>query len=213
MRPVLCEEALRLARLLADLMPDEPEVEGLLALLLLTDARRATRTDAAGDLVRLVDQDRTRWDRAAIDEGVARLEAALRRRQAGRYQLEAAIAGCHAIAPSFAETDWAEIADLYALLERAHPVPIVRVNRAVAVAEAWGADAGLDVLAGAGGLDDHHLRWAVEADLLERAGRPAEAAAAWRAALGCAPNDAERRLLQERLTGAGQMEGPTPPAR
>ncbi len=194
-----CVEAVRLSRLLAELMPDEPEVIGLLALVLLTDARRATRVDEAGDLLLLADQDRTQWDRALIDEGVGLVERALRFGAAGRYQLEAAIAACHAVAPSTARTDWREVADLYALLERIQPDPVVRLNRAVAVAEAWGAEAGLDVLDGVAGLDDFHLRWSVDAELRRRCGHRAAAAAAYRTALACDPNDAERRFLEARL--------------
>ena len=190
---------MRLARLLAELMPDEPEVIGLLGLLLLSDARRATRVDEAGDIVRLADQDRSQWDRALIDEGVGLVERALRFGSAGRYQLEAAIAACHALAPSLPDTDWKEVADLYALLENLAPDPVVRLNRAVAVAEAWGPEAGLDVLDGVVGLDDFHLRWSVDAELRRRCGRPAAAVGAYRAALACRPNDAERRFLEARL--------------
>ena len=198
-RAECCTEAIRLARLLVELMPDEPECIGLLGLLVVTDARRATRVDDAGDLLLLADQDRSQWDRELIDEGVELIERALRFGAAGRYQLEAAIAACHVIAPSVSATDWREIADLYAVLERLQPDPVVRLNRAVAVAETLGAEAGLDVLNGASGLDDFHLRWSVDAELQRRCGRPAEAAEAYRRALACHPNDAERRFLQGRL--------------
>ena len=206
-RAECCAEAVRLARLLADLMPDEPEVLGLLAVLVLTDARRATRTDAAGDLVLLADQDRAAWDRDAIDEGVDLVERALRMQAAGPYQLHAAIAACHAVAPSSTATDWREVADLYGVLEHVQPGPIVRLNRAVAVAEAWGADAGLDVLAGVERIDDLHLRWAVEADLRRRTGDAAGAAASYRRALDCRPNDAERRFLERRLAELAPPDG------
>ena len=142
----LCDEAVRLARLLRELLPDEGEVAGLLALLLLTDARRATRVDADGDLVLLADQDRTRWDRAAIDEGAALVAEALRRSAGspGPYQLQAAIAACHATSPTFEATDWRQIAELYRLLEERSPSPVVSLNRAVAVGERDGPAAGLD---------------------------------------------------------------------
>ena len=147
-RAGLCAEAIRLARTLAQLMPDEPEALGLLALMLLHDARRAARVDAAGDLVPLDDQDRSRWDRAAIDEGVAVLDAALRRGEPGPYQVQAAIAACHATAATAADTDWAEIAGLYRQLARFLPSPVVELNRAVAVAMADGPAAGLALVDG-----------------------------------------------------------------
>ena len=198
----LSGEAIRLARVLARLMPDEPEVAGLLALMLLHDARRATRMDDAGDLITLEHQDRTRWDRAEIDEGVALLEAALRRGRPGVYQVQAAIAACHATAATAADTDWTEIALLYGRLEQLVPSPVVALNRAVAVGMADGPLAGLalvDELAEAGVLAGYHLLPATRADLLRRADRPAEAAAAYREALELAGNDAERRYLSRRL--------------
>lgn len=195
-----CAEARRLADLLVELMPDEPEVLGLSALLQLTDARRATRVDDAGDLVLLADQDRTRWDHDAIDRGVALVEAALRMGRADRYQLEAAIAACHATAPTMAETDWVEISSLYALLEEVAPSPMVRLNRAVAVAEAFGPESGLEVLGSLGDdLDHHHLRWAVEADFHRRRGDAVAAEARYRRALTCSPNVVERRFLEARV--------------
>lgn len=198
-RAELCAEAVRLAGLLVELMPDEPEVRGLHALLLLTDARRATRVDEVGELVVLADQDRSRWDRAAIETGVAEVDAALRHGRAGRYQLEAAIASCHALAPSYAETDWVEIVALYALLDEVAPSPMVRLNRAVAVGEAFGPGAGLDLIATLGSeLDDNHLRWAVEAHLHRRLDQPGEAARCYDRALACNPNPAERRFLEAR---------------
>lgn len=199
-RAELCEEAIRLADLLVELMPDEPEVRGLRALLVLTHARAATRVDEGGDLVLLADQDRSRWDGEAIAAGVAEVEAALRWGRAGRYQLEAAIAACHATAPTYAETDWPEIAALYGLLEQIAPSPIVRLNRAVAVAEAFDPHTGLDLLAGLDGeLEDNHLRWAVEADFHLRLGASESAAECYRLALHCNPNPTERRFLEGRL--------------
>jgi RNA polymerase sigma-70 factor (ECF subfamily) len=205
----LCDEAVRLARLLHDLLPDEPEVMGLLALLILTDARRATRTDGAGDLVLLADQDRSRWDRSAIDEGADLVTRALRRSAGspGPYQLLAAIAGCHATSPTYDATDWVDIAALYGLLEQRAPSPVVSLNRAVALAERDGPAAGLAVVDAIGGLDRFHLWHATRADLLRRLGRADEAAAAYRAALGCDPSPAERRFLERRLDGLG---GPDP---
>jgi RNA polymerase sigma-70 factor (ECF subfamily) len=198
----LCAEAIRLARTLADLMPDEPEALGLLALMLLHDARRASRVDAAGDLIPLEDQDRTQWDRDAIDEGVAVLDAAIRRGQPGAYQVQAAIAACHATAPEPAATDWAEIAMLYRELSCLVRSPVVELNRAVAVAMADGPEAGLalvDALDASGALDGYHLLPATRADLLRRLGRRSEAAAAYRAALALTTGDAERRYLERRL--------------
>lgn len=208
-RAELCDEALRLASLLGDLMPDEPEVLGLHALLLVTDARRATRVDAAGDIVLLPDQDRSQWDHAAIDRGVGLVERALRQRRVGRYQLEAAIAACHAVADSFGHTDWAEIAALYALLDDVAPSPVVTLNRAVAIAEAFDPQTALDHLAGIGAdLDDLHLRWAVEANLRARLGDSAGATACLQRALACAPNDAERRLLERRFADLSDQSPP-----
>jgi RNA polymerase sigma-70 factor (ECF subfamily) len=203
-RDELCAEAVRLASLLVELMPDEPEVRGLHALLVLTDARRATRTDADGQLVLLADQDRGQWDHAAIAAATAEIEAALRHGRAGRYQLEAAIAACHASAPTYADTDWAEIAALYGLLEQAAPSPMVRLNRAVAVSEAFDVRAGLCVLESLHGeLDGHHLRWAVEADFHRRLGDPAAASRCYQQALDCHPNPTERRFLERRRVELG----------
>ncbi|MEU8845401.1 RNA polymerase sigma factor [Streptomyces sp. NPDC048564] len=201
-RTNLCAEAIRLARVLARLMPDEPEVLGLLALLLLHDARRHTRVDAAGDLVTLEDQDRTAWDRAAADEGAALLETALRRGRPGPYQIQAAIAACHTTAPSAEDTDWADIAALYGELARLVPSAVVRLNRAVAVGMADGTDAGLALVAeleAEGDLAGYHLLPATRADLLRRSGRTDEAAQAYRSALELVENDAERRFLERRL--------------
>ncbi|MGH3879917.1 MAG: RNA polymerase sigma factor [Actinophytocola sp.] len=201
-RRSLTDEAIRLARVLGSLMPAEPEVDGLLALLLLTDARRAARVSAAGDLVTLEQQDRKRWDRAEIDEGVALLESALRRGAPGPYQVQAAIAACHSTAPAAAETDWRQIASLYAELAKYLPSPVVELNRAVAVAMADGPAAGLalvDRLAEGGELAGYHLLPATRADLLRRLDRLAEAAAAYREAIELAGGDAERRYLEGRL--------------
>ena len=196
-RSDLCAEAIRLARLLADLMPDEPEVLGLLALLLLTEARRAARTGANGSLVLLPDQDRTRWDRALIDEGQALVARCIRRNQPGPYQIQAAINAVHSDAATAAETDWGQILALYDQLLAASPTPVVALNRAVAVAEVHGPEA---ALAAVDGLDlgSYHLFHATRADLLRRLGRMQEAAAAYGAAVGLAGNAAERRFLEER---------------
>ncbi|MFG2944144.1 RNA polymerase sigma factor [Streptomyces adustus] len=201
-RTDLCAEAIRLARLLARLMPDEPEALGLLALLLLHHARRATRVDAAGDPVGLEDQDRTRWDRTAVDEGTRLLETALRRGRPGPYQVQAAIAACHTTAATAAETDWADIAGLYGELLRRAPTPVVRLNRAFAVGMADGPDRGLALVAELereGELTDYHLLPATRADLLRRAGRSKEAAEAYEQALELVRNAAERRFLERRL--------------
>jgi RNA polymerase sigma-70 factor (ECF subfamily) len=200
-RRALTAEAIHLARVLARLMPREPEPRGLLALMLLTEARRATRTED-GVLVTLEHQDRSRWDRALIDEGVAVLDEALALRRGGPYQVQAAIAACHATAPDFASTDWPQIAALYAELGRLAPSPVVELNRAVAVALSDGVAAGLavvDELAAAGDLDGYHLLPATRADLLRRDGRVAEARAEYEEALRLAPSEAERRYLSGRI--------------
>ena len=198
----LVAEAIRLARTLAELMPDEPEVTGLLALLLLHDARRPARVDDRGEFVSLEAQDRTRWDRAQIDEGLGLLDAALRRGQPGPYQVQAAIAACHANAREASATDWVEIAALYGELRRMVPSPVVELNRAVAVAMADGPDAGLaivDALHAAGALSGYYLLPATRADLLRRLGRFDEAAASYREALAIVSTDVERRYLVRRL--------------
>ena len=202
MRRALCAEAIRLARVLATLMPDEPEAAGLLALMLLHDARREARVDEAGDLVPLEQQDRTRWDRAAIDEGLDLLDAAIRRTRPGPYQVQAAIVACHATALRASDTDWVEIAALYRELSRMMPSPVVELNRAVAVAMADGPAAGLplvDALAATGALDGYYLLPATRADLLRRLRRSDEAAEAYREALALSTTDAERRYLTRRL--------------
>ena len=201
-RADLSAEAIRLARTLATLMPDEPEAGGLLALMLLHDSRRASRVDAAGALVTLEDQDRARWDAAEIAEGVDVLDRAWRRGEHGPYQVQAAISACHAGAASAADTDWTQIATLYAQLARLSPSPVVELNRAVAVAMADGPAAGLvlvDALADSGALAGYHLLPATRADLLRRLGRTGEAADAYRQALDLAPTDPERRFLADRL--------------
>ncbi|MES9538051.1 sigma-70 family RNA polymerase sigma factor [Actinomadura sp. NPDC000600] len=198
-RAGLCAEAIRLARLLHGLAPGDPEVAGLLALLLLQHSRHATRTDGSGDLVALEDQDRRRWDHAAIAEGAALVDEALRRGEPGPYQVQAAIAACHATARTAAETDWPQIAALYGRLEAMSPGPVVRLNRAVAVAMADGPSAGLALVDRIEGLDGYHLLHATRADLLRRLGRPDEAAAAYREALALARTEADRRYLARRL--------------
>ena len=208
LRQDLCAEGIRLARLLSRLMPGEPEALGLLALMLLQDSRRGARVDAAGELVTMEDQDRTRWDRAQIDEGRQILRTVARSGDPGPYQLQAAIAACHASAARAADTDWRAIARLYARLARLTPSPVVRLNRAVAVSMAEGPAAGLvlvEDLASTGALDGYHLLPATRADLLRRLGRNDEAAQAYRAARDLAGTEAERRYLARRLaevTGA-----------
>src|SRR5581483_10532961 len=204
-RQELSAEAIRLGRMLADLMPDEPDAHALLALMLLHDSRREARSDAAGDIVLLEDQDRSRWDREAIAEGTALLDRSIRlngRRPASAYQLQAAIAALHAEAATPEGTDWQEIAQLYARLVCIQDTPVVRLNRAVAVAMADGADAGLALLADLP-LADYHPYHVARAELLRRAGRPTEAAAAYGAALALTTNQAERRHLTRRLSGLG----------
>ncbi|MGA8118061.1 MAG: sigma-70 family RNA polymerase sigma factor [Actinocatenispora sp.] len=200
-RRALTDEAIRLARLLVRLMGQEPEPLGLLALTLLHEARRATRTED-GVLVTLEHQDRSRWDRALIAEGVAVLDQALALRRTGPYQVQAAIAACHATAPDAARTDWPQIAALYTQLARLAPSPVVDLNRAVAVAMADGIPAGLvlvDEITASGRLDGYHLLPATRADLLRRAGRLADARAAYEEAVKLAPPGAEHRYLTSRL--------------
>jgi RNA polymerase sigma-70 factor (ECF subfamily) len=205
----LTAEAIRLTRLLTRLMPEESEAAGLLALMLLHDARQAARLDDAGDLVPLEEQDRTRWDAAEIAEGVGLLEAALRRGRPGPYQIQAAIVACHATAADAADTDWAQIAALYGRLAELTPSPVVELNRAVAVAMADGPAAGLELvedLEASEELAAYHLLPATRADLLRRMGRPDQAGAAYRRALELATTDSERRFLHGRLaqvTGEG----------
>ncbi len=200
-RESLCLEAIRLARALTQLMPGEPEAGSLLALMLLQHSRRLARVDAAGDLVTLEDQDRTRWDRAEVDEAFAVLQAIPPGQPAGLYQVQAAIASCHATAASPADTDWAAIARLYTLLAGLLPSPVVELNRAVAVAMADGPAAGLRLLGALdpAGLAGYYLLPATRADLLRRLGQRDGAAASYREALALAPSDAERRYLTRRL--------------
>ncbi len=201
-RSSLCADAIRLARLIAQLMPDEPEALSLLALLLLHDSRRSARVGPAGGLVLLPDQDRAAWDPTAIAEGIALLEQALPRTRGrpGPYALQAAIAAVHAEAASAAATDWAQIAALYAALVAVQPSPVVRLNHAVAVAMAEGPEAGLALMDDLGGpLDGYALFHSARADLLRRLERWGEAATAYRAALAGEGNDAERRFLAGRL--------------
>jgi RNA polymerase sigma-70 factor (ECF subfamily) len=201
-RRELCREAIRLGRLLRTLFPDASEVAGLLALMLLHDSRRAARLDERGDLVTLEDQERSRWDRGQIAEGGALAEAALRRGGAGFYALQAAIAALHAQAVRAGETDWPQIAALYALLLRLHPSPVVALNHAAAVAMGERLDRGLrliEQLEAGGELQSYHLLPAAKADILRRLGRRAEAAAAYERALELVTHDAERRYLERRL--------------
>ena len=206
-RDELCDEAIRLARLLVRLCPADPEVLGLLALMLLTDARRAARATADGDLILLEDQDRGLWDDAKIEAGTQLLDRAIGLGRPGPYQLQAAIAACHAAAKTAAGTDWPEIAALYAALACWEPSPVVHANRAVAVAMASGPAAGLAVLdefCGDGRTNDWHLVHACRADLLRKLGRIAEARDAYQAALNLQPPPAEQRLLLRRLTECGE---------
>jgi RNA polymerase sigma-70 factor (ECF subfamily) len=202
-RADLVDRAVHLTRTLLALMPDEPEVRGLLALLLLTDARRATRTDADGRLLVLEEQDRSRWDRAAIAEGNHLLLGAFRTGRVGRYALQAAIASLHAVAPSYADTDWPQVVRLYDELLKRWPSPVVALNRAVAVSMVDGPAAALaevDALAADPRLAGYHYLPAIRADLLRRLDRPAEAADAYRSALDLVDNEAERAFLTFRLT-------------
>ena len=196
-RSDLCAEAIRLARLLRDLMPDEPEAIGLLALLLLTESRRAARTTNEGALVLLGDQDRTLWDRDLIEEGQALVRACLRRNRPGTFQIQAAIAAVHGDARRSEDTDWGQILQLYDQLMARAPSPVVALNRAVAVAEVDGAARALDLLADLD-LPRYHLFHATRAELLRRLGRVEAADAAYGDALDLVTNPAERRLLEER---------------
>jgi RNA polymerase sigma-70 factor, ECF subfamily len=210
-RRSLCTQALDLARALGGLMPEQPEALGLLALVCFQDARRDARLDAAGELVRLEDQDRSRWDRQLIDEGTRGLAAALRLGRPGPYQVQAAIAACHATAASAADTDWLRIAHLYERLGQMTPSPIVALNRAVAVAMTDGPDVALaqvEELVAAGALNGYYLLHATRGDLLMRLQRRAEAAECFRTALHLAESgaatDAERRFLTRRLAETGE---------
>jgi len=193
--PGLCSEAIRLARILTTLMPDEPEVAGLLALLLLTESRRASRTRPDGSLVLLGEQDRRRWDRALIDEGQTIVRRCLRRNQPGAYQLQAAINAVHADAASIQQTDWSQIVALYDQLLTCAPTPVVALNRAVAIGEVHGAAAALALVEELQ-LSDYHPFHATRADLLRRLGRESEAAVAYERAAAMAPTEAERDFLR-----------------
>ncbi|MFG2037937.1 RNA polymerase sigma factor [Dactylosporangium sp. NPDC048998] len=201
-RDDLCAEAIRLGRMLRRLMPDEPETAGLLALMLLAAARRPARVDALGALVPLPRQDRTRWDRAAIAEGHRIVRECLRRNRPGPYQIQAAINAVHTDAPSAEATDWGQIVQLYDQLMAVAPTPVVALNRAVAVAEVDGPDAGLRLVEGLS-LPRYHVFHAVRADLLRRVGRAAEARAAYATAAELAGNAAERRYLLSRAEPDG----------
>lgn len=203
-REDLCAEAIRLGRLLIELMPDEPEAHGLLALMLLTESRRATRTAPDGSLVPLREQDRTHWDRALITEGHAIVRACLRRNQPGPYQIQAAINAVHTDAPDPAATDWHQILRLYDQLVALTPTPVVALNRAVAVAEVDGPEAALACLDTID-LPNHHLSQAIRADLLRRLGRTGEAITAYDAAIAHTANTTEQTFLRHRRD---QLERP-----
>jgi RNA polymerase sigma-70 factor (ECF subfamily) len=211
-RPDLCAEAIRLARVLAGLMPDEPEAQGLLALLLLLHARSAARVAADGSLVRLAEQDRRIWDRGLIAEGQAIVRACVQRGRRGPYQIQAAINAVHSVAPSFDRTDWHAILTLYDQLYALTPTPVVALNRAVAIAEVRGATAGLAAVDDlrSSGLDAYYLLHATRADLLRRLGRTSEAAAAYGLARSLTANPVEQAFLDSQLLtlGAGPIDVP-----
>jgi RNA polymerase sigma-70 factor (ECF subfamily) len=207
-RRELCAEAIRLARTLCELMPNEPENLGLLALMLLHDSRRDARVNAAGELVPLEEQDRSTWHQAQIEEGVQLVERALQMRRVGPYQLQAAIGAVHAEAKTARETDWSQIAALYGALARMQPSPIVALNHAVAVAMSDGCENGLaliEKLGSSGELDSYHLYHAARADLLRRLGRRDEALAQYDRALALTTNAVERRYLRRRIA---ELQGP-----
>ena len=211
-RADLCAEAIRLGRVLVGLMAARPEVGALLALMLLTDARRTARVGAGGEIVLLEDQDRSLWHPDAIREGLVLVEESLRADPFGAYTLQAAIAGVHALAPRAGDTDWREIATLYALLGARHPSPVVALNHAAAIAMADGPEEGLrrlDTLAAGGTLAGYHLLPAARAELLRRLGRADEAAAAYREALSLVGNEAEGRFLRRRLAELGTDPPPS----
>ena len=202
-REDLCMEAIRLGRVLAELMPEEPEVMGLLALMLLTESRKATRTTQDGDLVLLADQDRGLWDRGLIEEGQAIVRRCLQRNQPGPYQIQAAINAVHGDARTAAETDWWQILQLYNQLMSFSPSPVVALNRAVAVAEVEGPDAALTIVDGLE-VEGYQLFHAIRADLLRRLGRSDEAALAYEAAIALTENVAEREFLYRRREALGR---------
>ncbi|HEX3315485.1 MAG TPA: DUF6596 domain-containing protein, partial [Gemmataceae bacterium] len=204
-RPDLSAEAIRLGRLLVELMP-EPEVMGLLALMLLHESRRTARTTPEGDLVLLEDQDRSRWNRKQIAEGKTLIERSLASGRFGAYTIQAAISAVHAEAPTSAATDWAQIVALYDILLRSGPSPVVELNRAVAVAMRDGPEAGMalvDALLARGELTEYHLAHAARADLNRRLGRKREAVASYERALELAQQEPERRFLRRRLKELG----------
>ena len=215
MRPALCDEALRLARMLAQIAPDEPEVHGLVALLEIQASRTAARTDAQGHPVLLGQQDRSRWDRLLIRRGLAALvRAQALAPSAGNYQLQAAIAACHARAAHVQDTDWARIATLYGTLSRLAPSPVVELNRAVAVSMQEGPAAGLllvDVLVTDKVLQGYHWLYSVRGDLLARLGRHAEARVEFERAAALTANQREKVFLLERARDAAQHSGPGGP--
>jgi RNA polymerase sigma-70 factor (ECF subfamily) len=201
-RQELCAEAIRMARIVAELLPAEPEALGLLALMLLTDARRAAREGPDGELVRLEDQDRSRWDAARIEEGRSLTERALRMGRVGPFQLQAAIAAVHDEAATSADTDWPQILGLYGVLQRVAPSPVVDLNRAVALAQVAGPDAGLaaaDALAADPALAEYRFLHSTRADFLRRLGRWDEAATAYQRARALTENGAERAFLERRM--------------
>jgi RNA polymerase sigma-70 factor (ECF subfamily) len=213
----VCDEAIRLGRMLAELMPGEPEVLGLLALMELQASRAAARTDALGNLVLLEDQDRSRWDQARIARGLDCLDRAGAIERAGPYQLQAAIAACHSRAPCWERTDWARIVTLYSALAEVAPSPVVGLNRAVAIGLAEGPAAGLAALdrIDAGALRGYHLLPAARADFLRRLGRWSDAAALYRRALALVDNASERRFLEARIAACdapGAAVSRPPPA-
>jgi RNA polymerase sigma-70 factor, ECF subfamily len=202
-RRELCTEAIRLARTLCELMPNEPENLGLLALMLLHDSRRDARVNAAGELVPLEEQDRAAWHAAQIEEGLQLVEKSLRMGRVGPYQLQAAIAAVHAQAKTAEETDWKQIAALYAVLARTTGSPVIALNHAVAVAMSRGFETGLELIeqiaAAPGDLDSYYLYHAARADLLRRLRRNEEALAAYQRALSFSANAVERRYLRRRM--------------
>jgi len=202
-RAELCDEAIRLGRLVATLMPDEAEALGLVALMLLHDSRRLARTGSGGELVLMEDQDRSAWDRARVDEGLRVLERAARLGPQGTYQLQAAIAAVHAEATTAGETDWRRIASLYAELERHERSPVVRLNHAVAEAMSEGPETGLRAIEAIAGLDEYPPLHVARAELSRRAGRRSDAADAYRRAIALTANARERELLERRLAELG----------
>lgn len=202
----MAAEGIRLGRMLVALMPDEGECAGLLALMLATHARRPSRVDCAGEQVLLADQDRSRWNHEAIAEAGALVESVLRRGRSGPYQIQAAIACLHGLAPTWAATDWPQIVELYAMLESRWPTPVVRVNRAVAVAEVDGPRAGIELLADLVGtpIEHWHLYWSTLAELQRRDGDLVAAARSYQHALDCPCNDTDRRFLERRRDELGR---------